>query len=122
MSKRKTVDSLPLTQDATLPNGLEMQSEDEAEDPGSETDDEVVEPFPELNLASDTDAAQESDSDIEDEEETDAESTSSRESHHIFPKGKNVISDITGELKIVYPEIEPEYDSDSSTEDVCQVF
>ena len=33
-------------------------------------------------------------------------------------RGRVVRSDATGELKTVYPPIEPEYDSDSSTEDV----
>jgi ribosome biogenesis protein ERB1 len=32
--------------------------------------------------------------------------------------GETVISNITGRPKRVYPEIDPEYDSDSSTEEV----
>ncbi|KAF8450788.1 NUC169 domain-containing protein [Boletus edulis BED1] len=36
---------------------------------------------------------------------------------HIFPKSNDIISEVTGHPKRVYPEIEPEYDSDSSTED-----
>lgn len=36
----------------------------------------------------------------------------------IFPVAKTVFSNITGQPKRVYPNIEPNYDSDSSTEDV----
>lgn len=35
------------------------------------------------------------------------------------PKGKTVLSKVTGRPKRVYPEIEPDYDSDSSTEEAC---
>ena len=35
----------------------------------------------------------------------------------LIPEVKNEISDITGAPKRVYPPIEPDYDSDSSTED-----
>lgn len=35
-----------------------------------------------------------------------------------FPRAKTIISEITGQPKQVYPPIEPDYDSDSSTEDV----
>ena len=38
------------------------------------------------------------------------------------PKGKTVLSKVTGRPKRVYPDIEPDYDSDSSTEDVCVRF
>ncbi len=97
-----------------------MHSDEEGGSIGSDSDGAVDE-FPEIDAQSDTD---EEDSDFEDndeaeeeaEEEEDAES--SYEDNHIFPKAKTVISDITGQPKRVYPEIEPEYDSDSSTEDV----
>ena len=36
----------------------------------------------------------------------------------IFPRPKTITSDITGRPKRVYPPIEPDYDSDSSTEEV----
>jgi ribosome biogenesis protein ERB1 len=38
--------------------------------------------------------------------------------HVPFPVAKVITSTITGQPKRVYPEIEPDYDSDSSTEDV----
>lgn len=39
-------------------------------------------------------------------------------SHFASYRSKTVISKITGQPKQVYPPIEPDYDSDSSTEDV----
>ena len=57
----------------------------------------------------------------DEEDETEAESPSDTELR-IFPKAKTIISGITGQPKRVYPEIEPDYDSDSSTEDVCTSY
>ncbi|KAK0468110.1 NUC169 domain-containing protein [Desarmillaria tabescens] len=96
-----------------------MHSDEEGGSIASDTDDAVDE-FPEIDAQSDTDEEDsEFEDDDEDEEETDDEgdTESSDEDVHIFPKPKTVISDITGQHKRVYPEIEPEYDSDSSTED-----
>lgn len=118
MPKRKILDDLPPIQDEIHANGLEMQSEDEADDSGPDSDGEEVDVFPEIDPASDSEDPSESEADSEDEDDSEAESSSDTDSHHIFPVGKTVISDITGEPKIVYPEIEPDYDSDSSTEDV----
>lgn len=107
--------------------GLEMASEDEG---GSEDDasDGEVEEFPEIDASSDTDdedyaadgASAEDESEEDEDEEGDEESVdlTDEEDHHIFPQAKTIISDITGQPKRVYPEIEPDYDSDSSTEDV----
>ncbi|THH11551.1 hypothetical protein EW145_g600 [Phellinidium pouzarii] len=117
---------VPLARKAEIPEevDLEMQSEDEGEDgeSGSGSDEEEADAFPELDLRSDTE------SDEEDEEEEDAEEDESSEevsdeeavsddSLHVFPKAKLISSNITGKPKTVYPEIEPNYDSDSSTED-----
>ncbi|KAI0269246.1 BOP1NT-domain-containing protein [Gloeopeniophorella convolvens] len=102
--------------------GLDMLSEDEGED-GSlpESDNDEVDAFPEIDTGSDTEEGDEEQSGKDDEhsgsEEEDEEDASSDDSLHIFPKAKTVISDITGQPKKVYPEIEPDYDSDSSTED-----
>lgn len=108
--------------------GLEMHSGDEEED-GNEiqddTDDEVDE-FPEIDAASDSGSEEEE----EEEEEEDTDSLSdegtddgdSDDTLHVFPKAKVVQSDITGEPKKVYPDIEPDYDSDSSTEDVSITY
>lgn len=94
---------------------LEMLSEDEGDEdsePGS--DDGEVDEFPEIDLASDSEEEED-----EDEEEEDSYSSGSEsENLGIFPKAKTIVSDITGQLKKVYPEIEPDYDSDSSTEEV----
>jgi hypothetical protein len=105
--------------------GLDLLSGDEDED-GSvqESDNGDVDAFPEINVGSDTDEQDErlsgdneDLSESEDDEEDD-EDASSDDDLHIFPRAKTVISDITGQPKKIYPEIEPDYDSDSSTEDV----
>ena len=49
---------------------------------------------------------------FEDSQDSDVESL------NIFPEAKIITSTITGQPKKVYPEIEPDYDSDSSTEEV----
>lgn len=102
--------------------GLEMQSGDEdEEDEEDASEDDEVEEFPEIDAASDSDSEDEEDEEDEagqDAFEEDTDDGASDDSLHIFPKAKIVQSDITGEPKKVYPEIEPEYDSDSSTEEV----
>ncbi len=112
---------------------LEMLSDDED---GNEvqSDDGEVDQFPEIHTESDSEEEEEeeaSDEEVsveeedEEEEDKDEESDSasdSAESLHVFPKAKTVTSDITGQPKLVYPEIEPDYDSDSSTEDVSVPF
>jgi hypothetical protein len=105
--------------------GLDLLSEDEDEDgPVQESDNDDVDAFPEIDVGSDTDEEDErSSGDNEDHsesegEEQDDEDASSDDDLHIFPRAKTVISGITGQRKKVYPEIEPDYDSDSSTEDV----
>ncbi|KAJ7499137.1 NUC169 domain-containing protein [Mycena latifolia] len=102
---------------------LEMLSDDEGlEDAAS--DDGQVDEFPEIDAESDSEAddspeenADEEDSEGTDEEDFEEEDSDDSLDHDIFPKPKTIISDITGQPKRVYPEIEPDYDSDSSTED-----
>ena len=99
---------------------LEMLSEDE-QDEEPESDDGDYEEFPEIDAASDTEDEEDEETDEgEDEggEDYSSDTSGSDRKLPIFPKAKVVISDITGEPKKVYPEIEPDYDSDSSTEDV----
>lgn len=96
----------------------EEKHEDEEEEEEDEESDEQVDDFPEIDARSDSGSDDESD-----EEEDEGSSPSGSESDstsdmHIFPKSKDIISEITGHPKRVYPEIDPEYDSDSSTEDV----
>lgn len=104
--------------------GLEMQSEDEGgdEDEDAESDDGHVDQFPEIDTRSDSeedeDADTEEDEDEEEDEPDESEDEFSDDSLQIFPKAKTVVSEITGQPKRVYPPIEPDYDSDSSTEDV----
>jgi ribosome biogenesis protein ERB1 len=107
---------------------LEMQSEDEAEDEDQEGDDasdnDDVDEFPEIDAVSDSEEEseeEEEDTDDLDEEDTLDENSDADSDLHIFPKFSKVVSDITGQTKVVYPEIEPDYDSDSSTEDVSRL-
>ena len=98
---------------------IEIPSEDEDEE---NPDDDEVEDFPELDLHSDSESDSDELLDDEEEEEGTESEDDSSEDLHIFPKAKKIISDIIGQPKRVYPEIEPDYDSDSSTEDVCVSF
>jgi len=108
----------------TLPaSGLGLLSEDDDEQENGlvqESDSDQVDAFPEIDAVSDTEeeGEEEEESSGDDSEEETDEDASSDDDLHIFPKAKTVISDITGQPKKVYPEIEPDYDSDSSTEDV----
>ncbi|KAG8862253.1 hypothetical protein FRB96_001832 [Tulasnella sp. 330] len=99
-------------------------------------DDDEVDEFPEINSQSDTDE-EDSGSDEEEEDADEGRSESDETSpdedsdglkvvdHHdhegrtvgIYPKATIITSGITGESKKTYPEIEPDYNSDSSTED-----
>ena len=107
MAKRKQDDNESLEEVQLHQHGrLEMLSEEENED----DDDGVVDDFPELNVQSDSETGYSTAEDDDDSE--------SVNSLHLFPKPKKVVSDITNQPKLVYPEIEPDYDSDSSTEDV----
>jgi len=96
--------------------GLQMFTDEEGDDASS--DDGGVEDFPEIVPDSESDSAE----DENGEEETDEETDNSDLSLHIFPKAKTVVSNITKQPKLVYPEIDPDYDSDSSTEDVSDVL
>lgn len=123
--KRKIPAPEPASKDEQLlsASALEMLSEDE-QDEEPESDDGDYEEFPEIDAASDTEDEGDGELDEDEDEEDDGEedyssdTSGSDQRRHIFPKAKVVISDITGEPKKVYPEIEPDYDSDSSTEDV----
>lgn len=139
--KRKlpVLDSIPPpTQELPEDVGLEMQSEDEEEELANGqgegeleegSDDGIVDEFPEIySGSSDNDEAEDEESGSGTEEEEDEEDISDKESSledasddaHPFPRPKTIISDITGQPKRIYPEIEPNYDSDSSTEEVRQ--
>jgi len=109
---------------------LEMQSEEEAEDEeresGNLSDDGEVDDFPEIDALSDSDEEsdeeEEEDADDLDEEDTSDGNSDADSDLQIFPRSKVMLSDITGQKKTVYPEIEPDYDSDSSTEEVSSRF
>lgn len=107
--KRKNRETEAQIEDRAAPIAtLEIDSDGEKT---SDQDDGEMDDFPELDTGSDKTS---SDSD----EESDSEASESSLKNSAKP-GELVVSSITGRLKRVYPEIEPEYDSDSSTEDVC---
>lgn len=120
----------PVVEEALPEVGLDMLSDEEEAEVPAESDDEGFDEFPEIDARSDSEKEEEDedgedeiiegeedeDEGIEESEEDDEVSTD--DDLHIFPKAKTVITDITGQPKTVYPEIEPDYDSDSSTEDV----
>ncbi|KAF7981571.1 hypothetical protein HWV62_32600 [Athelia sp. TMB] len=100
--------------------GLEMLSDEEDEGAAIGSDDGEVDEFPEIDTRSDSEEDESEgniDSEEEDEEEESTASSDADSDLHIFPESKTIISGITGQPKRVYPEIEPDYDSDSSTED-----
>lgn len=110
--------------------GLEMLSDEEGEEGVVDSDDGEADEFPEIDSRSDSDdekyegpdvgdSSSDEDDDAEEDEDEEASSSDADSDLHIFPQSKTVISNITGQPKRVYPEIEPDYDSDSSTEDVC---
>ncbi|KAJ3803108.1 NUC169 domain-containing protein [Lentinula aff. detonsa] len=105
---------------------MEMLS-DEEDGEEVESDNGDVDEFPEIDAGSDessekdeNDESGDEDEDEDEDEEDEVNREGSDDSHEelrIFPKAKTIVSGITGQEKRVYPEIEPEYDSDSSTED-----
>ncbi|EKM80506.1 hypothetical protein AGABI1DRAFT_73784 [Agaricus bisporus var. burnettii JB137-S8] len=113
--KRKQVDEDTYTPQNTVQ--LEMLTDEEDTGPVSSDDDETEE-FPEIDSGSDSESDQEGiEDDDEQQSDDDSDELDSDASLRIFPKAKTEISDITGKPKRVYPEIEADYDSDSSTED-----
>ena len=139
--KRKAVvEDAPAQDSFPQEVGLELDSEEEMDEELS--DDEEVEAFPEIDVKSDSgeeddgnDEEEDEDEDEEEGEEDEEEDEEDEEENEgdedelssedisddvigIFPVAKTVFSDITGQPKRVYPNIEPNYDSDSSTEDV----
>lgn len=121
--KRKTTAEEEPKQDAFIKVvNIEMLSDEEGPADDAEDDGEVDE-FPELDADSDSDSASEEDEpDVSDEEDSDSDEEHDLTAIHLFPKAKKIISDITGQPKLIYPEIEPDYDSDSSTEDVSMLY
>ncbi|THH03200.1 hypothetical protein EW146_g10488, partial [Bondarzewia mesenterica] len=116
--KQASIEVTVQEEEETLPQGgLEMLSDEEGENGASEeSDGDEIDEFPEIDVSSDSE--EESSDALEDEEDDDDDDDEETDDDlHIFPKSKTIISDITGQPKKVYPEIEPDYDSDSSTED-----
>jgi ribosome biogenesis protein ERB1 len=105
--RRKDEIKSPERDDLPALGNLDIDSDNQEASSG---DDGEMDEFPELY----TDDSEES---SEAEQEEDSEGTED-DSKNTQKPGELVVSSITGRLKRVYPEIEPEYDSDSSTEDV----
>lgn len=127
--KQNVDEEIPLEPEFPTTVGLEMDSEDEGDQDGQDaSDDGEADAFPEIDTRSDSEeeseeyeesgSDEEEDEDVEEDEDEDDSELSSDEEYHIFPRAKTITSKITGQPKRVYPEIEPDYDSDSSTEDV----
>lgn len=127
--RKQVVEDDPKPSSLFEAENLEMLS-DEEDSEDAESDDGHVDEFPEIDIGSDSEedsvegaddgeeSASEGKSEDEEDDASHSDWDSEDEEHHIFPKAKTIVSDITGQEKRVYPEIEPEYDSDSSTEDV----
>ncbi|KAF9468961.1 ribosome biogenesis protein ERB1 [Collybia nuda] len=125
--KRKQATENISTEVPTEYANLEMLSDEEALGDDAISDDGHVDKFPGIDIKSDSeeeysevaDDEVEDDSDEEDNEdgEDDSNFDSDDSELHVFPKPKTITSKITGQQKRVYPEIDPHYDSDSSTED-----
>lgn len=143
-TKRKRDDgpSVPPAQPPQPPSPPNLNlSDSEEESAASEGEESDPEPFPEINEAAASEDADSADEDavasdgesdrsylIEDSDfvdSLDSEDEAGEGSVNIGPKAKIITSNITGRPKRVYPEIEPDYDSDSSTEEVrvaCHLF
>jgi ribosome biogenesis protein ERB1 len=110
ISKKRKRDAIevPLEDDLPAVASLDIES-DEEDRQGS--DDGEMDDFPELDMG---------DSEVSSDSEESEEST--EETKISQNPGDLVVSSITGRLKRIYPDIEPNYDSDSSTEDVRVFF
>lgn len=121
---------------------IDMASDDEQAPEEDDEEEDAVNEFPELDDGSS------SEEDEEEEEDSGSDASGSSSSRSSVDEGtgkedgitagvkdlhferapggyampKMVTSEITGEPKKVYPPIEPDYDSDSSTEDVSTSF
>jgi hypothetical protein len=116
--RKELVESDSDGEDGQLGQTLAMPSDDEAEsDAGSESEGSDAEPFPEIDPASSSEEEDQDEPDVEDEEDN-SETDSGRSTSPIPLGGMLITSDITGQPKRIYNPIEPDYDSDSSTEDV----
>ena len=125
--KRKQADQEQEAFPDSAPVQLEMLTDEEDADEIS-SDGGEAEEFPEIDVDSDPDededyneeelSNEDENNEVTEEPAVNSGSSDSDTSLHIFPIAKTVISDITGQKKVVYPDIDPEYDSDSSTEDV----
>ncbi|KAF8302614.1 BOP1NT-domain-containing protein [Clavulina sp. PMI_390] len=90
---------------------VDAEDDDEDSDADSGQDDDEDQDSDDSYLVEDSDFVDSIDSGDENENEVEDDEI------YTGPKARTVISKITGRPKRVYPEIEPDYDSDSSTEE-----
>ncbi|KAH9045673.1 NUC169 domain-containing protein [Lactarius pseudohatsudake] len=110
--KQNVKEASPSSDTETFPC---CEDEDEQENGiVQESDIDEVDAFPEIDAASDTEEEGEGESSGDDAKFSETEDEEGEDDEDC---AKTVISDITGQPKKIYPEIEPDYDSDSSTED-----
>lgn len=95
--------------------GLDVRSDSEDEDEDEGVDDEIDGEDEDEGIDDEVNDEVNDEDVIDEKEDNDS---SGEEQLSVFPKPKTVISSITGQPKLVYPVIEPDYDTDSSTEDV----
>jgi ribosome biogenesis protein ERB1 len=109
--------------------GLTVPSDPEDEEDLPAIDGDSEDSETEADLENDDSEVEEDDEDTPDEEEDESDDSGSDQDDEDdfvhgterivpFPVATTIVSDITGQPKRVYPEIEPDYDSDSSTEEV----
>jgi ribosome biogenesis protein ERB1 len=114
-----------LVTEEVFPLDVNLESLDDEHDQSDSEEDNEVHSFPSLDVRSDSEDEDEEEEvdeeDVTEEEEEGSNSSDVNQEFSVFPKPKTVISGITGQPKREYPPIEPDYDTDSSTEDVCIV-
>lgn len=113
IKKKRKRNSVDEQEKEELPavGALDLDSDDQG---SVASDDGEMDEFPELDLGDSEEKTTES----EGSEEEGSEDENEENAQNAQKPGDYAVSSITGKLKRVFPEIEPEYDSDSSTEDV----
>jgi len=110
LSKKRKKDAVEIPVEDDLPAVVSLDIESDEEDRQG-SDDGEMDDFPEIDMG---------DSEVSSDSEESEVST--EETKNPQNPGDLVVSSITGRLKRVYPDIEPDYDSDSSTEEVRVLF
>jgi ribosome biogenesis protein ERB1 len=125
IKKKRKIDSVEEEEKEELPAVGALELDSDGQDSSVASDDGEMDEFPELDLGDSEEKTSESeelsegiDEGSEDEEDGSQNEENGANAQNEQKPGDYIPSSITGRLKRVFPEIEPEYDSDSSTEDV----